>query len=120
MLFFKLHYPDAKMIAFEPDDAGFSCLQKNVRDNNLQNVELNRMALSNKDGVEKFYYDRTTPGGLRASTNQARIPKDEREVQATVLSKYINEEVDFLKMDIEGAEEMVIAELSKAKKLESY
>jgi len=39
------------------------------------------------------------------------------QVEATSLSEHINNEIDFLKMDIEGAEECVIADLARRNKL---
>lgn len=50
----------------------------------------------------------TEPGrGLKATTR----------VETTPLSEHLSGEIDFLKMDIEGAEECVIAELSRHNKL---
>lgn len=47
--------------------------------------------------------------------NSIAIPKDPKEsevvtVETTLLSSYLQDEVDFLKMDIEGSEEQVLQE----------
>jgi hypothetical protein len=107
---FKLHYPDAKMIAFEPDDAGFSCLQKNVR------ITIYKM-LTWKDGVIeqewrwKVLFDRTTPESScehePGSDSEMNVKSGNRTIK---LYKWGS---GFPQMDIESAEEVVIAELSK-------
>ncbi len=51
------------------------------------------------------------------SLYQERLPRQEAEVAVTKLSQYINEPVDLLKMDIEGAETAVLNDLQKSEKL---
>lgn len=116
-LYFKLMYPNSRIICFEPDETTFHCLQKNVEQNNLQFMEVNMKAVSDNEGKIEFYYDIENPGSLVMSTIQERMPRQKREVDAVHLSKYVNEEVDFLKIDVEGAELGVITELSNAGKL---
>ena len=55
---------------------------------------MHKAALSNKEGTIDFYYDKDNVGALRMSTNQGRMPKQRRSVEASLLSKYINEEVN--------------------------
>jgi FkbM family methyltransferase len=117
VLYFKLMYPHSTIIAFEPDEDAFLCLKSNVEQNNLQSIEINNKAVSENEGKKEFYYDTESPGSLAMSTIRARITKQKREVDAVRLSKYVNEEVDFLKMDIEGAELGVIQELNNSGKL---
>ncbi len=45
------------------------------------------------------------------------MPKEMRRVEASILSNYVNEKVDFLKIDVEGAEREVLKELIDAGKL---
>ena len=117
ILFFKLIYPDSEIIAFEPDEDAFVCLKENVETCNFSFVSLNKKALSKFGGTIDFYYDEHNPGCLIASTVKERLPKSERKVDSVKLSAYIEREVDFLKMDIEGAELSVIEELSDSGKL---
>lgn len=117
ILYFKLMYPNSRIIAFEPDDDIFSCLEKNIKQNDLQSLELNKKAVSGNEGKIDFYYDIGNPGSLVNSTIRGRLPGQKKEVDAVHLSKYINEEVEFLKMDVEGAELGVIQELSNSGKL---
>jgi FkbM family methyltransferase len=117
ILYFKMLYPKCKIVAFEPGVETFSCLEKNVRDNRLTFVDVHNAALSNTEGTLDFYYDPDNVGSLKMSLRQERMAKQTRSVHATRLSPFIDQEVDFLKMDIEGAELDVIEELYKAGKL---
>lgn len=117
VLFFNLFFPECRLLAFEPDEFTFQILEKNVKQNNLQNVVLQNMALSDHDGVVDFYYDQEHPGRLQMSTLEIRMPKQKKEVISTRLSNYIEGEVDFLKLDVEGAETAVIEDLKKEIKI---
>ena len=117
ILYFKALYPTAEIIAFEPEKDAFSCLAQNVEESKFNSVSINQKAVSAKEGKIAFYYDDENPGSLIASSIQDRIPKQKREVEAVRLSEYIDKDIDFLKMDIEGAELDVIEEVSDAGKL---
>jgi len=117
ILYFKMLYPYSRIVAFEPGEEAYSCLEENANNNRLTSVAMHKAALSNKEGTIDFYYDKDHVGALRMSTNQKRMPKQRRSVKALLLSKYIDEEIDFLKIDIEGAEQEVIKELSNTRKL---
>jgi FkbM family methyltransferase len=117
ILYFKSLYPDAEILAFEPDEVAFSCLEANVKANKLQHVTLTRKAISNQTGETDFYYDEDDPGSLCMSTRSERMPKQKRLVETTTLSQYVDREVDFLKMDVEGTEQSILEELHHAGKL---
>lgn len=117
VLFFKNKYPQATIICFEPDPTAFKLLEKNIAINNLQNVQAFNVALSNQTGTITLYGE---VDGLETDQRgnsiidvwgKQRISCSEIMVQSACLSSYINQEIDFLKMDIEGAEQMVIEEL---------
>jgi FkbM family methyltransferase len=120
LLYFKLMYPKARVLAFEPDELTFRRLQQNVRENSLQDVTLVNAALSNRAGEIEFFTDPANPGMLLMSTIKGRVPRTTpgRMVKAVRLSNYINENVDFVKIDVEGAEIAVLKELSHEGKLE--
>jgi FkbM family methyltransferase len=117
ILYFKVLYPHSRIVAFEPGEETYSCLEENVKNNRLNSVALHKAALSSKEGTIELYYDQDNVSSLRTSTKKERMPKQRRTVEAMLLSKYIHEDVDFLKIDIEGSELEVIEELSNAKKL---
>ena len=106
------------MFVFEPDNHTFSLLTQNLNTNNVQDVEMNNMAISDFDGKLSFYNMEGAKSSVAMSTIKGRIPNGiESIVKATRLSNYINETIDFLKMDIEGAELSVLKELVKSDKL---
>ncbi len=116
-LFFKNKYPLSKVICFEPDPNAFLILQKNISVNNLKNVVAINTALSRNNGVTPFYGE---VSGVAADSRGNSIMNawgTQRETSAKILvnsqrlSDYIQEEIDFLKIDIEGAEQQVLEEL---------
>lgn len=116
--FFKCKYPNSRILAFEPHLGSFDLLRKNVEQNNFTNVELINKAIANRDGWTDFYYDPKGKANLQSSTVAGHIPGAEIcQVPCVQLSKYIDRQVDFLKMDIEGAELSVIEELDSEGKL---
>jgi FkbM family methyltransferase len=116
LLYFKLLHPQARVVAFEPDEPTFRALEQNVHENRLQDVTLVNAALSDKDGEIEFFSDPAKPGAVNMSTKPARMSTQSRMVKAVRLSNYINEDFDFLKIDVEGAEKAVLGELAKEQK----
>jgi len=117
VLLFKTLYPESSIIAFEPDPETFAILQRNVAANHITGVELHNFALHSARGNVDFYYDPEQPARLRMSTRKERTSQACRKVEAVPLSDYVHGEVDFLKMDIEGAELLVLQELGQSDKL---
>lgn len=119
MLFFKRLYPQSEILCFEPDPQTFAVLEKNVRGNSLKNVEIFNKALSDAEGSVDFYSNPENPGALTMSIYSTWNPeKITYQVHTVKLSRYIFKTVDFLKMDIEGAEDMVIEDLAQQGKLQ--
>lgn len=106
ILHFKHIYPQARIIGFEPDPSLFHLLSENMTNNNIDDVRLVNAGLSAEDGESGFTPDGQA-GGQLSSSGQVLV-KMER------LSKYLGEPVDFLKLNIEGAELAVLAEAATA------
>ena len=111
-LYFKLHYPDARIIAFEPNPFCFEVLKKNVTDNHLKHVTLVPAACASAPGTTTFHVN---PGfSPMSSALGTRDPKHQTvpiEVKLVQLSDAVTEDVDLLKLDIEGGEWEVFANL---------
>jgi len=116
VLYFKTIYPECAILAFEPDEDAFACLEENVNVNGLKSVEIAKKAVSKSDSRIDFWYSDIKPGAL-GNTIRGTTPRQARPVDAVRLSNYIDSEVDFLKLDVEGAELEVIRELYEAGKL---
>ncbi len=116
VLFFKNKYKDAKIYAFEPSQENLTLLQKNIENNHIQNVEVIHAAVGQSDGEMTLYTAGPTQPSWGNSLNRpANISSHTREEKVSVvrLSRYLNQEVDFVKMDIEGAEVDVFAEINE-------
>ncbi len=92
-----------KVYAFEPAPENFSLLRKNVERNGYQNVVLERKAVSDRSSRIRLYLSEFSSGDHRTY----HPPEDRQsiEVEAVRLDDHFEDErVDFIKMDIQGAE----------------
>lgn len=116
-IYFKKLFPSAKVVAFEPDPLIFSCLSYNIQSFGFTDVLVKNEAVSNYDGVAKFY----TEGGHSGKISEEMSPAD-IEVNVTrlrsVLEKY--DRICFLKIDIEGEEAVVIPDIAEQLKKVDY
>ena len=109
-LYFKWLYPAARIMAFEPDPDTFQLLVKNIASNGLD-IQAHNCALWDKDEDLDFFIDDREPGSLLMSAYASRINGKCIRVQARKLSDFIEEQVDFLKIDVEGSEQRILEEL---------
>ncbi|MBV2165716.1 FkbM family methyltransferase [Chryseobacterium sp. HSC-36S06] len=101
MLYFNRLYPDARIIAFEPDHDLFSILKKNAEELKNSNIQVLEKAVWHEDTPLTFY----SQGGLSGSlVTDFGKGNNTINVEAIDLRKYLETKVDFLKIDIEGAE----------------
>ncbi len=118
VVYFKTIYPNAKIICFEPDNYTCSILKNNIETNGLLDVEINNVAVMKFNGLTEFYTVENNKSDVAMSTIKERVKNEKKNtVKAKKLSQYINEEIDFLKIDIEGAEYGVLEELKSSGKL---
>ena len=117
-LFFSLQYPEARIITLEPSPGSFERLKKLKDWNSLSRVELYNVAAAQSDGEIDFYSDKQHSASVRASAIANRGGAVSIRVQAIRLSTFIKEKVDFLKIDIEGAEMEVVEELASSGKID--
>lgn len=110
IIYFKHIFPDAKIIGFEPDSQIFALLEENITKNNLKNITLINSALGKTASKVPFISNRGSGGRLENDSRSMTI-------KSVCLSNYINESVDFLKLNIEGSELPVLEEIEKSGKL---
>lgn len=106
ILHFKHIYPNSRIIGFEPDPTLFQLLNENLSVNNVCGVQLINAGLSAEDGETFFTPDGQSGGQISCSGNI--------KVKMERLSTYLREPVDFLKLNIEGAELDVLNEVAQA------
>lgn len=118
VLFFKWMYPNAEITAFEPAPDSYDFLQKNIMVNGLENVFTHNYAVHDFDGVTAFYKSRNRLASVSNSlVDSGDTNTVKTEVECRRLSHFLDERVDLLKIDAEGAELNIWSELEKERKL---
>jgi FkbM family methyltransferase len=104
IIHFKTLYPDAKIVGFEADKKVFDVLTHNIDAFKLENVALFNNAIWHEETVLHFFSEGADGGRIDEGDNTGRTNR----IQAIRLGRFMNEPVDLLKMDIEGAEYEVL------------
>jgi len=104
VIYFALKYPHHQIIAFEPEKLVFDILKENVESFGLKNVELHQKAVWIKNDKLEFFTD----GGMGGRVNNRYPNQIPTIIEAVPLLDYFKEDIDFLKIDIEGAEDEVL------------
>ncbi len=108
VIYLKKQSPGATIIAFEPDEKNFQLLQKNITAFKLQNVILRKEAVWKENTKISFSNDASQMSRISDTTNHTQ---NLIEVDAIRLKDFITKEIDFLKIDIEGAEYEVLKDI---------
>ncbi len=117
ILYFKLIYPTCRIIAFEPNPKAYELLTKNIINNHLASVIQFNIALSDHEGEASLYPGSQCSGTLTSSLFNS-LEHDSMEIIKTRKpSSYIHEEVDLLKLDVEGSETEILNDLISSKKI---
>ena len=117
VLYFKDVYPNSIIHAFEPNPNVYAILQENIDQNALQNIQTYNIALGKKDTKRLLYIDSSgmcafSTGSFKKNAWNGKQQTQPIEVSTEKLSNYIHQNVDLLKMDIEGAEIEVLEDLN--------
>ncbi len=105
LIFAKLVGKKGKVFAFEPEPTNFSLLKKNVEVNGYKNVVLVQKAVLNKIGKLNLYLNEDNMGDHR--TYDSHDDRRFIEIESIRLDDYFkdyNGRINFIKMDIQGAE----------------
>lgn len=111
VLRYKQLYPHAKVIAFEANHRICQVLRQNVAQNRLADVEVVEAAVWSETAMLSFDTAHDTQSGHLVDNSVQRLnglQGDVVQVQAVWLGEYLSHPVDFIKMDIEGAELAVL------------
>lgn len=103
VLKFKRLYPDAHIVAFEPDPKICATLRYNVQTNRLSQIDVVEAAVWTEMGKIPFMADHADSGRVVHVQDQQTLP-----VNCVRLRDYLNQPVDLLKIDVEGAEASIL------------
>ncbi|HBG78598.1 MAG TPA: hypothetical protein DDW84_07135 [Phycisphaerales bacterium] len=104
-LYVKCKYPGAKITVFEPDGRSLELLRKNLTANGITDVKIVEAGLYKENTTLSFGSDNSDGSSIFAENRNLSI-------NVVRLSDYIQSPVDFVKLNIEGAELDVISEIS--------
>lgn len=104
VVYFQATYPEAEITAVEADPRVFALLSSNL--DQVQGAPVRRLnqAVSDSDAPVSFHHEGADSGRIHPLGNDAQV----FEVPAVKLDELISRPIDFLKMDIEGAETAAI------------
>lgn len=101
VIYFKRLFPNAKIIGFEPDKQMYEVCCENLKSFGFLDVHMYNAAVWNMDGELSFLPDNSLGGMVVDDTSSSTLVS---KVKSLRLKSFLEEEVDFLKIDIEGAE----------------
>ena len=108
ILFFKTQYPNAKILAFEPDNSNFELLNNNIKNWDLKDIEIQNAAIWIDNLGVNFIADGNMASKIDESNNTAH--NENQKTKSVRLRDLLTEKIDFLKIDIEGAEYEVLVD----------
>ena len=96
-----------QVISFEPQEQIFNLLSKTIESNNITNVELHNKAVYDKN--TKVMFSNTNNGKASISHIRPRLPDPvKKEIQAITIDSLKLERCDFMKIDVEKCEWVVL------------
>lgn len=107
VLYFKRLFPESEIVAFEPDEKIFEILKRNTI--SLENVTIEKKAVWTEETTLEFFSEGALAGSVVTDFSNKN---DIIEIEAVDLKKFLNRKVDFLKIDIEGAENIVFFDIA--------
>jgi FkbM family methyltransferase len=108
-----------KVLAVEPNPTNYAILCRNIRDNKLENVIALQVALSDKDGYARMSMSSNpTAHSLSYKTpDQTKTELVKIMRLDTLVEKQEINKVDFIKIDVEGAEKRLLEGASNTLKI---
>jgi FkbM family methyltransferase len=109
ILYFKINYPNAIISGFEPDETNFGIVKSNLEAWNFSDTSIVNAAIWTNNESLSFNSKGSMASRIEMGGNEEGNKKI---VKCVRLKDLLNEEIDFLKIDIEGAEHAVLKDCS--------
>jgi len=113
-LYFAKQFPDARNIAVEPSPANLAILQENLANQSFDtsSIEVVRKAVTNKSGEVLDLWEANSESTIRRSASRGGpTSKIETIRLADLWERFGLSDVDFVKVDIEGSEPLLVTDL---------
>lgn len=115
-LYFKKLFPFAQIIAIEPNPIAFKILEENIWQNNLSDIQTLNIVLDANNSEITLHQDPDQEWLSSTSIREGAWNGEQKTEPITVparkLSEFLDQPIDLLKLDIEGAEISVLQEAS--------
>jgi len=112
ILFFKDQFPNSRILAYEPDNLNYAIFKKNIENWNFNNVKIENAAIWIDNHGVNFNDDGNMSSKIAESNGTA--VNANLKTKSVRLKDLLIEKVDFLKIDIEGAEYEVLVDCEKS------
>jgi FkbM family methyltransferase len=109
VLNYKRLYPNARIIAFEPDPSFLPVLQRNLMRNGAHDVRVVGSAVWTSNGMVPWISIGSDGSKIADTASVGQIT-----VNAIDLREYVNRTIDLLKLDVEGSEYAIIDHLGES------
>lgn len=119
-LYFKKLYPQAKIFAVEPNPHAFEILKTNIEVNHLEDVMVLPVAVSDQTGKRELFLDSTkdkwhsTASFSQKAWDGSDEDNESVQVETVRLQDLVHGPIDFLKLDVEGAEQDILMSSTEA------
>jgi FkbM family methyltransferase len=108
VIFFRLRYPPARIVALEPDPRNFAKLRRNV--SGFPGIEIHQLAVAGRDGRASLHAGSSSLAGSLVRTARDSEATSVATVSLdTLIDRLGAERIDLLKVDVEGMEFELLA-----------
>lgn len=101
------------ILAFEPQASMYKLMVKNIRTNNIKNVKIYNFGLSNSNKKHNFHSSINYPGNGSIKKLQPKLKTNKKIIKFIKGDSLIKNKIDFIKIDTEGSELLVLKGLEK-------
>lgn len=120
-LYFKHIFPDAKIVAIEPNPINFEILEININQNSITDIRSINCGLSSNGGNKQLYIDSSFRKWFSTGSFQQKAWNKTQDTKAIeiptktldeaihfAVTQFKSKKINLIKMDIEGAEQAVL------------